>query len=173
MGAGSRPWESPGALGVGSWGGLLDPLWASSQLSPHPPSSPLLMAVGTVTWDRWALFKVVQRPFQHTLSAVMILSGPTAKRRNCPKPGSPPAGVEDGRPVHRWPGPPHRPPTQSAPATERPLTGDATKGAACDPVHLALLGGGSQLSLPLPGAMLVPRPSRDRWNRPGGQGGVR
>ena len=99
------------------------------------------MAVGTVTWDRWALLKVVQRPFQHTLSAVMILSGPTAKRRNCPKPGSPPAGVEDGRPVHRWPGPPHRPPTQSAPATERPLTGDATKGAACDPVHLALLGG--------------------------------
>lgn len=64
------------------------------------------MAVGTVTWEGWALLKVVQRPFQHTLRAVMILTEPTAKRRNCPKPGSPPAGVEDGRPVHRQPGSP-------------------------------------------------------------------
>lgn len=103
-GAGRRPWESPGALGVRSCGGLLDPLWAPSQLSPHPLSSLLLVALGTVTCKCWALLKVVQRPFQHTLRAMMILTGPTAKHYNCPKPVSPPAEEEGEHPVHRQPG---------------------------------------------------------------------
>lgn len=90
----------------------LDPLWDSSLLSPCPLSSHLLMTLGTVTWNCWALLGVVQRLISTYLETDDDAMGREAKHGTCPKPGLqpifPPACVAQPR------GPPYVSSTRGA-----------------------------------------------------------
>lgn len=92
------------------------------------------MALGTITWNCWALLKVVQR-LVSTHSEMMIPVGLEAKHHHCPQPSSPPARRKAGTGSRGSQGPRHTNlPIGLWGSAEWPLTDDhLLRGQCSDP----------------------------------------
>lgn len=128
-------------------------------LSSHP-----LVALGTVTWNCWALLKVVQG-LVSTHSEMRIPVGLGAKHCHCPQPS--PTCQEGGRcRLQDSPGPRHTDlPIGLWASVEWPLTDDhLLKGQCSDPGSAALLE--RAVGIPSPPWGHVSPQAFQRWKRP-------